>query len=379
MQNTQYTETDQGPLGQIEYRSLAVALRVSHTAKIDPFTPTCSIISLVPYIVIKSNGQEVARRELDRGVVVGRAPDCDVSVRDILLSRRHCRLQPSDDGWMVQDLQSKNGTVIDGERLRVPRLLSDNDVIRLGRSKIIFHAGLPEEDFADRRLTPARPADPGDSLAGTLSGFSLLLPGEGEIPEDMPCPQPRPKDPPAYDHEELQQLLTAIASSSWDSVYAEARQPLRGGQGIESDEDSQSRRRVRPSSPTDLSLQVNPASLPSAVAVEACRPRRKSGFRPSLHVIVVTIWLGFLALLTTNHNPIAGGSMPRQAPGRFPAANLHSNEPSADVPVNGDLLEAADEEFQEPSGPAAPPPTRFNPAAARAAAAAAGVHFLMIW
>ncbi|MGD0766952.1 MAG: FHA domain-containing protein [Tepidisphaeraceae bacterium] len=335
----------------------------------------------MPYIVIKSNGQEVARRELDRGVVIGRAPDCDVSVRDILLSRRHCRLQPSDDGWMVQDLQSKNGTVIDGERLRVPRLLCDNDVIRLGRSKIIFHAGLPEEDFADRLMTPARPADPGDSLAGTLSGFSLLLPGEGETPDDMPCPQPRPKDPPAYDHAELQQLLTAIASSSWDSVYAEARQPLRGGQGIESDEDAQSRRRVRPSSPTDLSLQVNPASLPPAVAIAAPQPRRKTGFRPSLHVIVVTIWLGFLVLLTTNHKPVAGGSTPRQAPERSPAANLHSNAPNTDVLVNGDFVQAADEEFQGSSEPAAPapPPTRFNPAAAKAAAATAAIHLLMVW
>jgi len=377
MQNAQNAQIDQGSPGPIEFRSLAAVLWVSHTAKIDPSTPTCSIISLVPYIVIKSNGQEVARRELDRGVVVGRAPDCDVSIRDILLSRRHCRLQPNDDGWMVQDLQSKNGTVIDGERLRVPRLLSDNDVIRLGRSKIIFHAGVPGDDSPDRLTTPARPADPGDSLAGTLSGFSLLLPGEGETPEDMPCPQPRPKDPPAYDQAELQELLTAIASSSWDSVYAEARQPLRGGQGIESDDDAQSRRRIRPSSPTDLSLQVNPASLPSAVAVS--QPRRRSVFRPSLHLIVVTIWLGFLALLTTNHKPIAGGSMPRQSPALAPAANLQSNEPVADVPVNGNLLEAADEELQESAGSPAPPLTPLNPAAAKAAAATAAIHFFLVW
>ena len=145
----------------------------------------------MPYIVVKSNGQEVARRELDCGLVIGRAPDCDMAVRDILLSRRHVRIQPSDDGWMIQDLQSKNGTVLNGERLRSPRVLRDNDVVRFGRSKIIFHAGLPDEDFADHVLAPARPATPGDSLAGTLSGFTLLLPGEGEVTQDMPCPQPR--------------------------------------------------------------------------------------------------------------------------------------------------------------------------------------------
>jgi predicted component of type VI protein secretion system len=335
----------------------------------------------VPYIVVKCNGQEVARRELDRGVVVGRSADCEVSVRDILLSRRHCRLQPSDDGWLLQDLQSKNGTVIDGERLRVPRLLRDSDVIRLGRTKIIFHAGLPGEDFAQRSLAPARPVNPGDSLAGTLSGFSLLLPGEGEIPQDMPCPQPRPKDPPAYGDAELQELLSAVASSSWDSVYAQARQPLRGEQAFEaeaSDDDAQPRRRIRPSFPTDLSLQVNPASLPSAVAAVSSHPRHTSR-QPSLHMVVVTIWLGFLVLLATSRKPIAGGSALPQALQRWSAASVASNNPDGTDPVNY-VLEAADEQSKGTGQPAAPvPPTHFDPAAAKTAAANAAILLLIPW
>jgi hypothetical protein len=269
----------------------------------------------VPFIVVKSNDQDLARRELEIGVVVGRAPDSDIVIRDILLSRRHCRFIPSDDGWKIQDLQSKNGTFINGERLRVPRLLNDNDVIRLGRSKIIFHAGVLDDDFAEELMSPARPADPGDSLAGTLSGFSLLLPGETEAPGDMPCPRPRPKDPPAYDHEELQTLLTAIASSSWDSVYAEARQPLRSaelvGDSQFAEEDSQPRRRVRPSSPTDFSLQVEP---PVAVATAPPpKPAKKPRPMPPLHLMVSVVWVGFLALLMTNHKPTAGGATPQFA------------------------------------------------------------------
>jgi predicted component of type VI protein secretion system len=269
----------------------------------------------VPYIVVKSNDQDLARRELEIGVVVGRAPDCDVVIRDILLSRRHCRLLPSDDGWKIQDLQSKNGTFINGERLKVPRLLNDNDVIRLGRSRIIFHSGIPQDDFAQELMSPARPADPGDSLAGTLSGFSLLLPGETEAPDDLPCPRPRPKDPPGYDHEELQALLTAIASSSWDSVYAEARQPLRSAELVSdipsSEEDSPPRRRVRPSSPTDFSLQVTPASTP--VAPPPKRPQKNRSM-PPLHLMVSLVWVGFLALLMSNHRPMAGGATPHLAP-----------------------------------------------------------------
>jgi len=296
----------------------------------------------MPYIVVKSNGQEVARLQLEIALAIGRAPDCDLVIRDILLSRRHCRLIPADDGWKIQDLQSKNGTFINGERLRDPRPLCDNDLIRLGRSKIIFYTGLPEEDFAAELMSPARPADPGDSLAGTLSGFSLLLPGEAETPVDMPCPQPRPKDPPAYNHEELQTLLTAIASSSWDSVYAEARQPLRSAQfaddGGASQEDPQPRRRVRPSSPTDFSLQVTAAAAPPSAKVP--NPPRKPRSIPSLHLMVSAVWVGFLALLMTNHKPMAGGATPQYRTAADTVPSLGAIDPAAAKTAGANALAA---------------------------------------
>jgi hypothetical protein len=202
--------------------------------------------------------------------------------------------------------------------------LQDNDVVRLGRSKIIFHAGMPNEDIADRLLTPARPADPGDSLAGTLSGFTLLLPGEGESPENMPCPQPRPKDPPAYNQEELQTLLSAIASSSWDSVYAEARQPVRRVERTAIEEEAGARRRVRPHSPMDLSLQANPA-IPEAVEVEPTpepmqptvavklpKLRKNPAIRPSLHMAVAALWIVALVILNIDRKPVTRRAMADQ-------------------------------------------------------------------
>jgi hypothetical protein len=298
---------------------------------------------------------------------------------------------PSDDGWMIQDLGSKNGTVFDGERLRTPKVLKDSDVVRLGRSKIIFHAGVMDEDFADEVLAPARPATPGDSLAGTLSGFQLLLPGEGEIPEDMPCPQPRPKDPPGYENNELQELLTAIASSSWDSVYAEARQPLRGGQGIELDDDSQPRRRVRPSSPTDISLQASPAAVTLAPAIASeslpiempLRPRRRliDHLAPSLQAAVAMIWLMLVVLLSVNRKPIASGSLTPLGPlPQTPQAwnspqRWHAPEAAVGEPTDGDTIEAADEESPAPQ----PPKWQWNSAAAIEACKTAALHFPVVW
>jgi pSer/pThr/pTyr-binding forkhead associated (FHA) protein len=311
----------------------------------------------MPYIVVKSNGQEIDRREMTRGVVIGRAPDCDITVRDILLSRRHCRLEPKGDGWVIVDLQSKNGTAINGERLAAARPLSDNDVIRLGRSKIIFHAGLPDEEIADRLSMPARPHDPGDSLAGTLSGFTLLLPGEGESPENMPCPQPRPKDSPTYTQEELQTLLTAIASSSWDSVYAEARQPLRRPSPSDGEEEMQARR-PRPESPTDFSLQVNPRN-PGAALMERPAPAqiqpkvsvRRRGFKPHLHVAVAALWVVTLLILSINHKPTAGGATAAQADASIgPVAYMASDKIPA-MGADASLLKADDEQLMDRSRP----------------------------
>jgi predicted component of type VI protein secretion system len=269
----------------------------------------------MPYIVVKSNGQEIDRRELTGPLVVGRAPDCDLVVPDILLSRRHCRIESTSSGWGVLDLQSKNGTVINGERLGAAYHLLDNDVVRLGRSRIIFHEGVLEEDLAVQPSPMGRPLDPGDTLSGTLSGFTLLLPGEGDIPQDnMPCPQPRPKDPPAYDQEELQTLLTAIASSSWDSIYAESRKPtLVRAEAKE----GQSQRRVRPRSPTDFSLQVSPPpSVAVPVRLDRVSPPQLPGHRrqrrrlgPRIHVIVAGMWLAAIVLASRQWRPLASGSI----------------------------------------------------------------------
>ena len=71
------------------------------------------------YLIFSSHkGEEIGRRRLDGPVTIGRAVDCDVSLHDHLLSRKHCRLAPSDEGWVLADLGSKNGTLLHGQPIR---------------------------------------------------------------------------------------------------------------------------------------------------------------------------------------------------------------------------------------------------------------------
>ncbi|MCP5476942.1 MAG: FHA domain-containing protein [Rhodanobacteraceae bacterium] len=54
----------------------------------------------------------------DRDIVLGRDPSCEVPLRHASVSRRHARLSLSEEGyWQLQDLSSKNGTRIDGQRV----------------------------------------------------------------------------------------------------------------------------------------------------------------------------------------------------------------------------------------------------------------------
>src|SRR5690349_8862659 len=92
------------------------------------------------YLSFFYKGEEIDRRELREPLVIGRSPECNVAVRDILLSRRHCRIEPEAGGWSAQDLGSKNGTHI-GDELVTRRLLKDGDVMLMGKTRVSFHTG----------------------------------------------------------------------------------------------------------------------------------------------------------------------------------------------------------------------------------------------
>lgn len=126
----------------------------------------------MPYIIITTGGQEVDRLKLVDPILIGRSAECDLPVRDVLMSRRHCRLEPAGRGWRMVDLQSKNGIHLDGERIQ-RRVLADGDQLRLGRTTIQFLTGAFEPPPQGRSTKPIRPADPFEALSGTISGMVL--------------------------------------------------------------------------------------------------------------------------------------------------------------------------------------------------------------
>src|SRR5262245_10259005 len=68
----------------------------------------------------------------DRPLLLGRGDDCDITLNDHSVSRRHARIEPTPEGYAVRDQQSTNGTFVNDRQLDGPCLLQDGDYLRVG-------------------------------------------------------------------------------------------------------------------------------------------------------------------------------------------------------------------------------------------------------
>ena len=79
-------------------------------------------------------------RELTQGaVVIGRSSGCDLVIDDSAVSREHARVEVDGDAVVIHDLQSRNGTWVNGERTDSADL-SPGDEIAMGRTTVVLMA-----------------------------------------------------------------------------------------------------------------------------------------------------------------------------------------------------------------------------------------------
>ena len=88
--------------------------------------------------LVVDDGATIATRRLGRRILVGRAPSADVRIDDPRVSRLHARIEMRDDGVYVEDLGSRNGTLVDGAPVVSSRQLAHGDEITIGTASIIF-------------------------------------------------------------------------------------------------------------------------------------------------------------------------------------------------------------------------------------------------
>ncbi|MCW8138242.1 MAG: FHA domain-containing protein [Planctomycetota bacterium] len=73
-----------------------------------------------------------------RRSVIGRDAGCEVPIPSDRVSRRHCQLEPGPGGYVLEDLGSSNGTLVNQERVQGKRLLRGGEYIQTGDCLLRF-------------------------------------------------------------------------------------------------------------------------------------------------------------------------------------------------------------------------------------------------
>lgn len=84
-------------------------------------------------------GTDVMHPLVTDEIIVGRETTNAVVIQEGSISNRHARIFRTPEGFMVEDLKSRNGTFVNGEPVKEKRLLADNDEVRFGRVLMTFH------------------------------------------------------------------------------------------------------------------------------------------------------------------------------------------------------------------------------------------------
>lgn len=104
-------------------------------------------LGMATLCLLDENGITARRWELgDKPIAVGRDKSADVVIEDAALSRRHFVVQRDGVDYLLKDLDSQNGTWVDGQRARSTRL-RHHDCILAGRTIFLFSeraAGAPK-------------------------------------------------------------------------------------------------------------------------------------------------------------------------------------------------------------------------------------------
>jgi pSer/pThr/pTyr-binding forkhead associated (FHA) protein len=132
-------------------------------------------------------------------VTIGRGRDADLVLADELVSRLHAQVTLDGPGAVVEDLGSRNGTYVNGERIHGPVRLEPGDQLQLGVSLVELRSAgqIAERPSAVHPVPPtlAVPARPPDYLAGSDPG------------EDSPAAPGPAAGPPGRTRHELDPLL----------------------------------------------------------------------------------------------------------------------------------------------------------------------------
>src|SRR5262245_51532922 len=108
----------------------------------------------------------------ERELAIGRAAGNDIVLRDINVSRRHARLVVHEGKYVIIDVESTNGTYVNGRRVRSPMVVGYDDRVQIGG----YTLAIEESGVDQTEEHPLAPFIPRDATEAAL----LRAIGEGD-------------------------------------------------------------------------------------------------------------------------------------------------------------------------------------------------------
>lgn len=131
-----------------------------------------------PFLFLRDGGGELSIVALSgERVVLGRAPGSDVEIAwDPRVSAVHAYLERRGPGWVIaDDGLSRNGTFVDGERLRGERTLRDGELVRVGETVLGYRDPAPQPIAATVAVSTVRVPSVTDAQRRVLTALCRPL------------------------------------------------------------------------------------------------------------------------------------------------------------------------------------------------------------
>lgn len=139
------------------------------------------------------NGATISEHELDKeSISIGRKPDNDITVDNLAVSGRHCQVITILNDSFLEDLNSTNGTYVNGALVK-KHALKDGDVIGVGKHQIKYsnEAATEESDFEKTMIIrPDADGMPTDDKASAEVNASVAA-MEREVAQQPQAPASR--------------------------------------------------------------------------------------------------------------------------------------------------------------------------------------------
>jgi DNA-binding response OmpR family regulator len=122
-------------------------------------------------LLVWMDGEEIKGQwSLTEETTIGRWQDNDIVIDDRWVSRHHARVRRQEEQYLVEDLRSKNGTLVNGQRIAGPTGLTDGDEVQVTPLvKLVF------VDYGSTAPLPSEKQSPGLEL--TLGSRQVRVQG----------------------------------------------------------------------------------------------------------------------------------------------------------------------------------------------------------